>query len=146
MLGEFKEFALKGNMVDMAIGIIIGAAFGAVVASLVADIITPAIASLVQAPDFTRMFAVLRNPTGGVYTSVEEARKAGAVVLSYGTFLNTIFSFLLVSFALFLVVRAINRLRRTKAETAAVAEPVAPTAQEVLLSEIRDLLKVRSVG
>jgi large conductance mechanosensitive channel len=143
MLGEFKEFALKGNMVDMAIGIVIGAAFGAVVASLVADILTPAIAALVQAPDFKNLFAVLRNPAGGVYLTAEDARKAGAVVLSYGTFLNAIFSFLLVAFALFIVVRGINRLRRAKAETAAVAEPVAPTAQEVLLSEIRDLLKGR---
>ena len=145
MLGEFKEFALKGNMVDMAIGIVIGAAFGAVVASLVADVVTPAIAALVQAPDFTNMFAVLRNPSGGVYTSVEEARKAGAVVLSYGTFLNAIFSFLLVAFALFLVVRGVNRMRRVKADAAAVAEPPAPTAQEVLLSEIRDLLKAQAV-
>ena len=144
MLSEFKEFALKGNMVDMAIGIIIGAAFGAVVASLVADIITPAIAALVQAPDFTSIFAVLRNPSGGTYTSVEEARKAGAVVLSYGTFLNTLFSFLLVTFALFLVVKSINRMRRAKSEAAAVAEPPAATPQEVLLAEIRDLLQAQS--
>jgi large conductance mechanosensitive channel len=140
MLREFKEFALKGNMVDMAIGIIIGAAFGAVVASLVADVVTPIIASVAQAPDFTNMFVVLRNPTGAAFATVDEAQKAGAVVLGYGRFLNAIFSFLLVAFALFLVVKAINRLRRAKADAAAVAEPPAPTPQEVLLADIRDLL------
>ena len=140
MLREFKEFALKGNMIDMAIGIIIGVAFGAVVASLVVDIITPLISAVVQAPDFTNMFAVLRNPAGVAVTSAEEARKAGAVVLSYGVFLNTVFSFLLVVLGLFMLVKAINRMRRTKAEAAEVTTPPAPTPQEVLLAEIRDLL------
>jgi large conductance mechanosensitive channel len=144
MLREFKEFALKGNMVDMAIGIVIGAAFGTVVASLVADILTPLLASLFQAPDFTNLFVVLRNPTGAEFATVADARKAGAVVLSYGGFLNTVVSFLLVALALFMIVKAINRLRRTKAEVAAVAEPPAPTPQEVILSEIRDLLAAQT--
>ena len=142
MLKEFKEFALKGNMVDLAVGIVIGAAFGAVVASLVSDIITPLIAAIAQAPDFSNLFFVLRNPTGETFTSLEAARAAGAVVLSYGTFLNAIVSFLLVAVALFLVVKAMNRMKREKAEEAAApGPPPAPTPQEVLLAEIRDLLR-----
>lgn len=144
MMKEFREFALKGNMIDMAIGIVIGAAFGAVIASLVADIITPLIAAAVKAPDFANTFLVLRNPGGAAFLTVDEARKAGAVVLSYGQFLNAAISFLLVAFALFMVVKGINRMRRAKADAAAVAEPPSPTAQEVLLSEIRDLLKART--
>ena len=145
MLKEFKEFALKGNMVDLAVGLVIGAAFGAVVASLVADVITPLIASLFQAPDFSNLFAVLRNPTGQTFTSVDAAREAGAVVLSYGTFINSIISFLIVAWALFLVVKGMNRLMRQKAAEAAAPEaPPAPTPQEVLLAEIRDLLRVQT--
>lgn len=146
MLKEFKEFALKGNMVDLAVGIVIGAAFGTVVSSLVADIITPLIAAIFQAPDFSNLFVVLRNPTGQEFTSADAARDAGAVVLTYGTFINAIISFLIVSVALFLVVKAMNRLVRQKAaEAAAPSAPPNPTPEEVLLSEIRDLLRAQTV-
>lgn len=142
MLNEFKKFALQGNMVDLAVGIVIGAAFGTVVSSLVADVITPLIAALFQAPDFSNLFLVLRNPTGEPFTSLEQARAAGAVVLGYGTFLNAVVSFLVVSLALFLVVKGMNRLLDQKAENARTpSSPTAPNAQEVLLADIRDLLR-----
>ncbi len=142
MLKEFKEFALKGNMVDMAVGIIIGAAFATVVQSLVNDIIMPVIAALVSVPDFSNLFVTLRNPTGQVFTSVEAAREAGAVVLGYGLFLNAIIAFLIVAFVLFIVVKNMNRLMAMKAAEAAEPDtPPAPSAEEVLLSEIRDILR-----
>lgn len=142
MLKEFKEFALKGNMVDMAVGIIIGAAFATVVQSLVNDIVMPVVAALFSVPDFSNLFVTLRNPTGEMFTSIEAAREAGAVVLGYGLFLNALIAFLLVGLVLFIVVRNMNRLTAAKADEAANPdEPPAPTAQEVLLAEIRDLLK-----
>lgn len=144
MLKEFKEFALKGNMVDMAVGIIIGAAFATVVKSLVDDVVMPLIAAIFQAPDFSNLFMVLRNPTGEVFTSIEAAREAGAVALGYGLFLNALIAFLLVAFVLFIVVRNMNKLMRQKAAEAEAPEaPPAPTAQEVLLAEIRDLLRAQ---
>ncbi len=146
MLKEFKEFALKGNMIDLAVGIVIGAAFGTVVSSLVADIITPLIAALFQAPDFSNLFIVLRNPTEQTFVSADAAKEAGAVVLTYGVFINAIVSFLIVSVALFFVVKGMNRLMRQKAaEAAAPAPPPAPTAQELLLAEIRDILRAQTV-
>jgi large conductance mechanosensitive channel len=141
MLNEFKEFAIKGNMVDMAIGIIIGAAFGAMVNSLVNDLLMPVISGVIGSPDFSNLFLVLRNPTGATFTSVKAARDAGAVVLAYGTFINTIIAFLGVAIALFFMVKAINRLRRQ--EEAAPAAPAAPPAEVLLLTEIRDLLRRR---
>lgn len=144
MLKEFKEFALKGNMVDMAIGIIIGAAFATVVASLVNDVVMPIIAAIFQAPDFSNLFAILRNPTGEEFTSLEAAREAGAVAIAYGLFVNALIAFLLVALVLFFVVRSMNRLMKAKAEAAEEPDaPPAPTAQEVLLAEIRDLLKAQ---
>jgi len=142
MFKEFKEFALKGNMVDMAVGIIIGAAFATVVKSLVDDVIMPVIAAVFQAPDFSNLFLVLRNPTDQTFTAIADARGAGAVALGYGLFLNALIAFLIVSFVLFLVIRSMNRLLRQKAQEATTpAAPPAPSAQEVLLAEIRDLLK-----
>lgn len=144
MLEEFKKFALKGNMVDMAVGIVIGAAFGTVVKSLVDDIINPLIAALFKAPDFSNLFIVLRNPTGETFTSIEAARQAGAAVLGYGLFINAVIAFLIVAFALFVVVKNMNRLIEKKTEQAATpAPPPQPTPQEALLAEIRDLLKSR---
>ena len=140
MLKEFQEFAVKGNMLDMAVGIIIGAAFGTVVTSLVNDLLMPVISGIIGTPDFSNLFLVLRNPTGATFTSVKAARDAGAVVLAYGLFLNAIIAFLIVSFALFMMVKGINRLRRQ--EEAAPA-PEAPPAEVQLLSEIRDLLRRR---
>ena len=112
MLQEFREFAVKGNLVDMALGIIIGAAFGGVVQSRVENIFMPLISALLGAPDFSSIFWVLRNPKGEVYTSVKAARDAGAVVVAIGLFINTVITFLGVAVATFFLVKAINRLRR----------------------------------
>lgn len=144
MLKEFREFALKGNMVDMAVGIIIGAAFATVVASLVDDIIMPVIAALFQTPDFSNLFVVLRNPTGAEFTSIEAARDAGAVALGYGLFFNALIAFLLVAFVLFIVVKNMNRLMEKREAAAQTEEPPQPTTEEVLLTEIRDLLRARA--
>jgi large conductance mechanosensitive channel len=141
MLNEFKEFAVKGNMVDMAVGIIIGAAFGAIVNSLVNDLLMPVISGIIGSPDFSNLFLVLRNPTGATFTSVKAARDAGAAVLAYGMFLNTVIAFLAVAIALFFMVKAINRLRRQ--QEAAPAAPTALPAEVQLLTEIRDLLRRR---
>ena len=142
MLKEFKEFALKGNMVDMAVGIIIGAAFGTVVKSVVADILMPIVASVFGTPDFGNLFAVLRNPTGEVFTSVEAAREAGAAVLGYGLFINALIAFSIVAFVLFQVVKNMNRLKKQEEE--APAPPPEPSAEEKILTEIRDLLAKRA--
>ena len=146
MLKEFREFALKGNMMDMAVGIIIGAAFGTVVKSLVDDVISPLVAAIFEVPDFSHLFIVLRNPTGEAFTSLEAAREAGAVALAYGLFINAVVAFLLVAIVLFFVVRAMNRAMRAKEEeVAAEPAPAEPeiTTEERLLTEIRDLLKER---
>jgi large conductance mechanosensitive channel len=122
MLKEFKEFAIRGNVVDMAVGIIIGAAFGTIVKSLVSDIIMPPIGLLLGNVDFTNLFAVLKEGSAaGPYASLADAQKAGAVTINYGIFVNTIISFLIVAFAVFLLIRQINRLRR--AEEALPPEP-----------------------
>ena len=141
MLNEFKEFAIKGNMLDMAVGIIIGAAFGTMVNSLVNDLIMPIIAGIVGSPDFSNLFVVLRNPTGQTFTSVKAARDAGAVVLGIGLFLNAVIAFLSVVIALFFIVKMINRLRRQ--QEAEAAPPPAPPAEVQLLTEIRDQLRRR---
>jgi large conductance mechanosensitive channel len=122
MFKEFKEFAMKGNVVDMAVGIIIGAAFGAIVKSLVEDIIMPPVGLLLGDVDFANLFFVLKEgATAGPYVSIADAQKAGAVAVKYGLFFNTIISFLLIAFSVFLLVRGINRLRRE--EEAPKAEP-----------------------
>ena len=113
MLKEFKEFAMKGNVVDMAVGIIIGAAFGAIVKSLVEDIIMPPIGVLLGNVDFSNLFFILKHgAVAGPYASIAEAQKAGAVTVNYGLFLNTVISFIIVAFSVFLLVKSINRLRR----------------------------------
>ena len=139
MIKEFKEFAIKGNMLDMAVGIILGAAFGTVVNSLVTDVLMPMISGIIGTPDFSNLFLVLRNPSGAAFTSVKAARDAGAVVLAVGLLLNSIIAFLGVAVALFFLVKGINRMRRM--EEAAPAAPPAPSAEVRLLGEIRDLLK-----
>jgi large conductance mechanosensitive channel len=141
MLKEFREFAIKGNMVDMAVGIIIGAAFGTVVSSLVNDVLMPVVSGIIGTPDFSNLFVVLRNPTGAAFTSVKAARDAGAVALAFGLFLNTIIAFLAVAIALFFLVKGINRMRRQ--EATAPAAPPAPPEDVRLLTEIRDLLRRR---
>ena len=122
MLKEFKEFALRGNVVDMAVGIIIGAAFGTIVKSLVDDIIMPPIGLLLGGVDFSNLFMLLKaGSPAGPYASLADAQAAGAVTINYGLFINVVISFLIVAFVMFLLIRSINRLRR--GEEAAPAEP-----------------------
>jgi large conductance mechanosensitive channel len=135
---EFKEFATKGNVVDLAVGVIIGGAFGAVAASLVADMLMPPLGLLVGGADFANLFATLKEGVPpGPYASVAAAKEAGAVTLNFGVFLNTIVNLLIVGFALFLVVRAINAAR----SPAPAAAPAGPPEDIVLLREIRDALR-----
>jgi large conductance mechanosensitive channel len=140
MLQEFKQFAMRGNVVDMAVGIIIGAAFGKIVESLVKDLIMPPIGMLLGKVDFANLFVVLREGSNpGPYLSVDAAQKAGAVTFNYGVFINTCISFIIVAFAVFMLIRAINRLKQKEAEVPAAP---APTPEDVLLlREIRDSLK-----
>jgi len=113
MLKEFKEFAMRGNVVDMAVGIIMGAAFGTIVKSLVADVIMPPIGLLLGNVDFSNLFAVVKSGTpAGPYAALAEAQKAGAVTINYGVFINTVISFIIVAFCVFLLVRGINQLKR----------------------------------
>jgi large conductance mechanosensitive channel len=140
MFKEFKEFAMRGNVVDMAVGIIIGAAFGKIVDSLVKDLIMPPIGLLMGKVDFANLFVVLKEGTAaGPYLSVEAAQKAGAVTFNYGLFINTCITFLIVAFAVFLLIRAINKLKR--AEEQKPADPPPTPEEVVLLREIRDALK-----
>ena len=129
VLSEFKAFAVKGNVVDMAVGIIIGAAFGKIVSSFVGDIIMPPIGLLIGGVDFSDLAITLKAAEGDI----------PAVVLSYGKFIQTVLDFVIVAFAIFMGVKVINRLKRE--EAAAPAEPPAPTKDQELLTEIRDLLK-----
>ena len=137
MLKEFREFAVRGNVVDMAVGIIIGAAFGKIVDSLVKDVIMPPIGLLLGQVDFLNLFLVMKQGAqAGPYLSVEAAQKAGAVTFNYGVFINTVISFVIVAFAVFLLIRAINKLR-TREE-----KKPDPTPEDVvLLREIRDALR-----
>jgi len=133
---EFKQFAVRGNVMDMAIGIIIGAAFGKIVSSLVADILMPPIGKLMGNVDFSSLFIVLG---AGTYPSLAAAKEAGAATLNYGIFINAVIDFVIVAFAVFMLVKGLNAMRR-KEEAKAVPPPV-PSAEEKLLAEIRDLLK-----
>lgn len=140
MLNEFKAFAMRGNVVDMAVGIIIGAAFGKIVESLVKDVIMPPIGLLLGKVDFSNLFVVMKDGNvPGPYLTVEIAQKAGAVTFNYGMFINTCISFVIVAFAVFMLIRAINRLKEKEAGTPAA--PPAPPEEVVLLREIRDSLK-----
>ena len=140
MLKEFKEFALKGNVLDLDIGIIIGAAFGAIVSSLVDDIIMPPIGLILGGVDFSQLFVVLKGE--GDFNTIAQAKEAGAVTWNIGLFINAIIKFLIVAFAVFLLVKGINRMTRKK--EAAPPPPAAPPPEDVvLLREIRDLLARR---
>jgi large conductance mechanosensitive channel len=126
---EFREFAVKGNVVDMAVGIIIGAAFGKIVSSFVGDVVTPPLGYLIGGVDFTKLAFVL--------PALQEGKEA--VTIRYGSFLQTVFDFIIIAFAIFMAVKAINRLKRK--EEVAPSVPPPPSREEVLLEEIRDLLK-----
>lgn len=140
MLKEFRDFAIKGNMIDLAIGVIIGAAFGAIVSSLVDDVFMPLIGLIIGGIDFSNLFIVLSNPGEVAVPSLAAAKAAGVATLNIGLFINAIVKFTIIAFVLFMVVKAINSLKRK-----AAAEPVetapAPTKEEVLLTEIRDALR-----
>jgi large conductance mechanosensitive channel len=137
MLKEFKEFAVRGNVVDMAVGIIIGAAFGKIVESLVKDVIMPPIGLMLGKVDFSNLFLVLRQgTTAGPHLTIEAAQEVGAVTLNYGLFINTMISFVIVAFAVFLLIRAINRLKQQEEK-----KPAVTPEEVVLLREIRDALK-----
>ncbi|MCA1385989.1 large conductance mechanosensitive channel protein MscL [Bradyrhizobium sp. BRP23] len=136
MLKEFREFAMKGNVVDLAVGVIIGAAFGGIVTSLVGDVIMPIVGAVTGGLDFSNYFIPLSKAVTA--TNLADAKKQGAV-LAYGSFLTLTINFIIVAFVLFLVIRAINTLKRR--EEAAPAAPPKPTAEVELLTEIRDLLK-----
>ena len=139
MLKEFKEFALKGNVLDMAVGIIIGVAFGAIVSSLVDDVIMPPIGLILGGVDFSQLFLVLKGD--GDFNTVEQAKEAGAVTWNIGLFINAIIKFLIVAFAVFLLVKVFNKLLRKQEAKSAEAPP--PAEDVVLLREIRDLLAQR---
>lgn len=126
MLKEFKEFAVKGNVIDMAVGVIVGVAFGKIISSLVGDVIMPPIGVLLGGVDFSSLTIVIR----------EAVDKKPAVAISYGKFLQTVIDFIIIAFTIFMAVKAINSLKKKEE-----AEPAAPSNQEVLLAEIRDLLK-----
>ncbi len=141
MIKEFREFAMKGSMLDMAIGIILGAAFGAVVKSLVDDLLMPVVSGIIGTSDFSNLSVTLRNPTGAVFTSVKAARDGGVAVFAYGLFINAMIAFLGVAIALFFIVKAVNAMKRR--EEGAPGAPPAPPAEVQLLTEIRDLLRRR---
>ena len=138
MLKEFKEFAMRGNVMDMAVGIIIGAAFGKIVSSFVADVIMPPIGLLMGNVDFSQLYI---NLSGTAYPSLAAAQEAGAATINYGSFINAVLDFLIVAFAIFMVIRGMNKLKRK--EEAKPEEPAKPSAEVQLLTEIRDSLRAR---
>jgi large conductance mechanosensitive channel len=129
MMSEFKQFAMRGNVIDMAVGIVIGGAFGKIVSSFVNDVLMPPIGMLMGGVDFSDLAVVLKEASGDV----------AAVTLNYGSFIQTVVDFLIIAFAIFMVIKAMNNMK--KKEEAAPAEPPKPSAEEVLLTEIRDALK-----
>ena len=146
MIKEFKEFALKGNVVDLAVGVIIGVAFGKVVTSVVNDIIMPPIGKAMGGMNFADLFLNL-DPSklakdGSVIKSLAQAKEAGAAVIAYGSFINTVIDFTIVAFCIFMIVKMMNSLKK-KPVPVALAPPPEPTREEKLLGEIRDILKAR---
>jgi large conductance mechanosensitive channel len=144
VLKEFKDFAIKGNVLDMAVGIIIGAAFGTIVTSLVKDLLMPPIGMLLGGVDFSDLFLVLKEgaTAAAPYATLAAAQEAGAVTFNYGVFINTVISFLIVAFAVFMVVRSFNKMKKKEEE--APSAPPKPSPEEALLKEIRDVLKARA--
>ena len=140
MIKEFKEFAMKGNVVDLAVAVVIGAAFGKIVTSMVNDILMPPIGKLMGGVNFTDLFYNL-DSTKGPFASLQEAKDAGAAVIAYGSFINTIIDFTIVAFCIFLVVKAMNSMKKKPVPVEVV--PPAPTQDQRLLTEIRDILRTR---
>lgn len=139
IIKEFREFAVQGNVVDMAVGIIIGGAFGTIVSSLVNDIIMPPVGLLLGGVDFAELFIVLGE---GEFATLAAAQEAGVATINYGLFINNVISFLIVALAVFMMIRTINKIKREEAEVEPAAEEPAPTPEDiVLLREIRDSLK-----
>ena len=138
MLKEFREFISRGNVIDLAVGIVIGSAFTAIVKSLVNDVVMPPIGLILAGVDFSNLFVPLDGKT---YESLASATEAGAATLNYGLFINAVISFLIVAFVVFLIVKSINNMKRKEEEKP--AEPAVPPRNEVLLEEIRDLLKTQ---
>lgn len=136
IIKEFKEFAIKGNVVDMGVGIVIGAAFTSIVNSLVSDVIMPIAGFITGGIDFSNLFI---NLSGGDYASLKAAQDAGAATVNYGLFINAVISFLIVAWILFLIIKGVNQLKRQE-ETAEEPAAPAPSAEEGLLTEIRDIL------
>lgn len=140
MMQEFKEFAVKGNVMDLAVGVIIGGAFGKIVESVVGDLIMPIIGAVVGKPDFSSLFVVLGQPPEGTALTLDALKKAGVPVLAYGNFITVAVNFAILAFIIFIMIKQINRLK--KEAPATPAPPPAPTAEDVLLlREIRDSLK-----
>jgi large conductance mechanosensitive channel len=139
MFSEFKQFAMKGNFVDMAVGIVIGASFGTIVSSLVNDVIMPLVGVITGGVDFSNMFMVISNPVESAsYATLAAAQEAGAVTVNYGLFINAVVTFLIVAFVLFMIIKGLNAAK--KAEEEAVVD-AGPPADIALLTEIRDSLK-----
>ena len=139
MLNEFKKFAMRGNVVDMAVGIIIGAAFGAIVKSLVDDVLMPPIGMLLGNVDFSNLFVVLKDGVSSAapYASLADAKKAGAVTVNYGVFINSVISFMIVAFAVFMLIRNINRLQREEAPAAPMVKECPFCASSIALKATR---------
>ena len=143
MIEEFKKFVMRGNVLDMAVGIVIGAAFGTIIKSLVADVIMPPIGMLMGGVDFSNIYSVLKDgDPAGPYGTLALAQEAGAVTMNWGVFFNTLISFIIIAFAIFLLVKTVNKMQEEPEEEEAPADPE-PSAEEKLLTEIRDLLKQR---
>ena len=143
MLKEFKEFAAKGNMLDMAVGIVIGAAFATIIGSLVNDIVMPPIGMALGGVDFAELFLVIgEGVPASPYATLAAAKEAGAVTINWGLFVNALITFIIIAFALFMVIKGFNSMKR--AEEAAPEAPPEPSAEETLLGEIRDLLRAKA--
>ena len=140
MMKEFREFAIKGNVIDLAVGVIIGGAFGKIVASMVEDLIMPLVGKLVGNMDFSNFFLVLGEVPAGTAMTLAELKKAGVPVFAYGNFITVALNFLILAFAIFLMIKQINRLKRAEPAPAPAAPPPTP-ADVLLLREIRDSLK-----
>jgi len=144
MLKEFKEFAIKGNVLDMAVGIIIGAAFGTIIKSLVDDVLMPPIGYLLGGVDFSELFiTVAEGATAGPYATLAAAQEVGAVTINYGLFFNAVISFLIVAFAIFMVVRSFNKMKKEEEVVEEAPAAPEPSAEETLLTEIRDLMRAQ---